>query len=451
MSKSSHRNALTKLVAKKKLTPQGAKWITQVMDPFHDSVLIPTGAPDGENSKTIVIPQDFEYTISCPASVTTGTWDAHIFTLPAGDSNNLNSFSTSYLGTLGAPGPNNLTGMVNFITGQTGTSITIGSGTICPPAALDNTLLTAMSRVVGVAFEITNTTAEISLQGEVFGYRMPQVQTLNQFYPNQVNGAYDFTVSPPSYISRTPPATLADVQKLTEIVSWEAARGSYSVARYVGMENPLQSATNFNRGYSTLGAQYQTGSQQTTFSTNNGAFYNLSTSSSSPATITLVNTPVKIVPIDTTGVWYTGLSLTSTLMVRVRYFVEYLPVQGDGYISKLAVPSPLYDPFAIELYSKLATKMPAAVPANANHFGDWWNDAMDWITNNSPIIGEALGTIIPQAQLIGRMTAVAANQMKGHAAHVQSSLKQIKNEMNRKPAQNAIKKEVKKDIKKMLK
>jgi len=57
------------------------------------------------------------------------------------------------------------------------------------------------------------------------------------------------------------------------------------------------------------------------------------------------------------------------------FFLETFPATDDVEILPLATPSAEFDPEILDLYSRVSTDLPVAVPVNENGLGDWFYDA----------------------------------------------------------------------------
>lgn len=88
MSTRRSKNILAALVANRTLSPDGLKWLTEAMDPFHDSALQPSGFPDMITSRSVVQCVPLQATVSAPGG---SNWDCHIFHLPFSSGLNLPS------------------------------------------------------------------------------------------------------------------------------------------------------------------------------------------------------------------------------------------------------------------------------------------------------------------------------------------------------------------------
>lgn len=449
------KNILSFLNKNKRLSYAGKQWLIQSLDPFHDSVITKTGLPDTENSKSIVVCTSKEFTISAPPGLSSGTWDCNIFTLNELGAINVSStnIDTSYsITNVGTSTNNILFSTLNYLSFPTGTNPINFSGntsilnTNCSYSSLQPDNIDSNSRLVGMGFEVHNSTAEMYLQGEVFCYRQPQeIQAIagyGQPYPaGQTNTASQviLVIGDSGYVSRLPPLTLSQVEQYPDTKSWNAKEGSYSVATMDPTINPFCERRNGCRIFSSF-AEYNSSSSNNSLISTSYSTNTIGITAGSTTTTTRSSGWTKPTPIDTVGAYYTGLSLQTSLVVTVKFFVEFVPNFNDTTLVNLAKPSPCYDPVALQLYTYARCAMPPGVPVNQNNLGEWFSKVVHWMGDHAETIGSVAGTLIPEAALAGKITAIVAQQMKGLINHANSSIKQVK---------NTVKKEVKKDVKRL--
>jgi hypothetical protein len=181
--------ALEDLVSQSQLTTAGRNWLIGATDPFHDVDFDPEGFPDTECAATITQLVKQSTAIAAPASAT-GNWDLLIFSTPVhGQTSSVDMTSTGYsitatnavtsypTGTGTGAGSSGV-GNIMFIAGPAGTVLGPTQTANTPAAATFGVLApTAYAkgqcRIVGSGFEVTNTTAEINLQGSVTVFRKP--------------------------------------------------------------------------------------------------------------------------------------------------------------------------------------------------------------------------------------------------------------------------------------
>jgi hypothetical protein len=75
------------------------------------------------------------------------------------------------------------------------------------------------------------------------------------------------------------------------------------------------------------------------------------------------------------GEIYSGLSDQTVLTINQNCFLEKFPGPDDREVLPLATLSAEYDPDVLDLYSRIVSDLPVAVPVMENGLGDWFYDA----------------------------------------------------------------------------
>jgi len=249
-----------------------------------------------------------------------------------------------------------------------------------------------------MAFEIVNTTAEIEKQGTITAYRMPQLSGMADVTLSET-GAATARGQLRVHAFASPPATVAEATTLIGTKQWAAAEGSYSTVTQCSIANPIlfetQSAMMFSNLDLTTGTHVMLGQ------------YVFNGTVNAPPAMTPMNTlPNKLVPLNTSGVFLTGLSSGTTLRLKIKVYVEAAPTWANPQLAVLATPSAAYDVHALELYSKAMNILPVAVPVGENAAGDWWKKVLKVIGVISGPLGMAVG--LPGAGILGAGLANAA-------------------------------------------
>jgi hypothetical protein len=136
----------------------------------------------------------------------------------------------------------------------------------------------------------------------------------------------------------------------------------------------------------------------------------------------------------TSGAFFTGLSPQTTLQVNVKMLIEVAPGPGSALVT-VAKPSPVYDPLALELYSRAINEMPVAVPASMNPAGEWWSGVLSTIGD---VAGPALSAI--GLAPVGMGVSAAAKMLSGIAKKADGSLEKFRAAKAEKAAQNGLSK-----------
>jgi len=392
------------------LSDDGRNWLIAAMDPFHDSDMRLAGYPDISTGATVVQLVKQQLQITVPSTVTANSnWDAHLCLMPT-----CNPGTTNALNTLTA-------GLANTVTGVTGElgfgafqalggpagSVLFpgpGSGGVITTKVLGtltpSTFVRGNSRVIGCAFEVVNTTAEIYKQGQVTTYRLPTQPVITTFITTGGSNTPS-TVSIGS-LFRSPPSSVAACNLLMGTRTWAAAEGAYVVGRQNRLDNPLAMPA-YNNVWHTPNDVVPAAA------TNVSIFSNLGTAAPSAVADT-------IFPYDISGAYFTGLSYNSTLTVTCRWLVERLPGPQEPDLAVLASPAACYDSLALEIYARAMNSAPPGVMLKENPLGEWFRSVLKGVANWAPKVGSALSTIgVPFASSIG-------NAVGGGASFVGSRL-----------------------------
>lgn len=416
------------LVDKSKLTVDGKDWLTTALDPFHDYNHQIAGYPDADVSQTVVSCYQYEASITAPPSVVgAALWDVHIFNTPLTQSHTAKVVNEeaawSYLQMNGPDAANSMGALHMYATPA--------GGALCPAAPTNvnavNTTLPAQgvedvaagcSRVIAMGYEVHNTTAEMYKQGSVTSYRMPQTHGLNsEFFCNNAQTQFSKLVG---NRYRHPPISVAQANLLKGTRTWEAKDGVYATCLQSTVQNPLK----------------QLAPQQLVLSRDSDPGATGAPWIVEPLQVTLNATtqyreqPLNLTVFDTTGAIFTGLSASTTLTVKVRFYVERAPTWSDPQIAVLSSPSAGYDVTALELYAAAVNMLPPAVMVGENAKGDWWRAIVSVLKHVSGPLGLALNPFVPGAGLIGATVSNMAGQIDTRKSVAKQVVAQ---EMQRKP------------------
>lgn len=393
----SRRRQIAEIMLNRALTADGRDWLVLALDPFHDYPRQLAGYPDADNSSTVVSCFQYEFDLSKPPGVV-GNWDSHVFTMPLlrvetfDQCKAINGPHYQQVQTA-AGAPTVSLGPLTIISADAGQRLFPEAGGAFNPTNLNVNAINCStdafpgrSRVIGWAFELVNTTAEMYKQGALTAYRMPQAVVPDWY--NQLNLAGTQTTQQPACTVLAPPSTADFAMKLGGTsLQWAAAEGAYVVGSQFTVNNPLNSP-----------AGLQTVVVQTTEET--FGQYSLMSPWAVPAPVALNNDSYgfsalsqKLVPFNTSGVFLTGLSPQTTFRVKMKMYVEKAPSYVDTALSVLATPSAPYDSKALALYSASLSQLPVAVKVGENSVGDWFKRVLGALGAAAPIIGSVLGGV----------------------------------------------------------
>lgn len=377
-------------------------WLTQAIDPFHDTDIPPTGYPDWSSDASVVGCIERSVSIGAPGGISgTATWDVNICSLPlmagtytaSAPVNNTpvlrtyvqptgNLLSAPATGTTWTPTPVGLNPAVDMST-IVYSGVASGNNTF-PTASSVITPLSfgfvdagatwsnGNSRLVAVGFEVANTTAEINKQGSVAYYHCPQsVQTDTIMCPDTTGVLTQTLVQ---HKIRMPPANLGEAMTLRGSVMREAAEGAYIPVTFSSSVNDFSTA--------------KTAALTLTTTDTNGALLLTTRPSYVLATGTFTaDTQIETAPLDTCGAYFSGLSASTTLQLTVRFYVEKVPAPSDSQVVVLTRPACPCDPVALEFYKRIISDMPPGTRLCDNADGDWWNTLLKIAALAAPAIG----------------------------------------------------------------
>jgi hypothetical protein len=376
-------NVLNRLVGEKKLTQCGKEWLINALDPFHDRELKNlAGWPDVETGYSVV--QKVKQTISLASpggAVFPANWDLWVIQFPILDNrycsrtdqrqNNMflhpNTPSFQWGGVHAyavAPGfafdPMDVTHVVHLGVIEANVPYTTGVG-----------------RLIGIGFELVNTTAILNKQGSLTVFRQMQ-QSKNQM---GVLGMVSGSVYPAGLIPatvtvyRNPPQLLQEVMLMPGSRTWDASEGCYCVGSFHSNENP-PTVPGYDIPVWSTDDDLEEG-------TNTTDWYVPQVQASVVVGMNTLFTSlaIKQYPIHTSGAICSGLSPTSTLQLNANMVFERFVDQKDKNLLVLATPSAEYDPMALEIYSHAISQMPPGVTFKDNPLGEWFMDVIDQVSN----------------------------------------------------------------------
>lgn len=407
------KRVISRLVAEKKMSMEGANWLTTATDPFHDTETPPTGYPDTNSCNTIT--QCFTYTRNCTNPGSSGTWDAHVFLMPisrttcwsgiAPELIDAPLYPYKYLpgsGTVvNTTAPSNyprIHGGYNAICVPSGTNPFSGTTPVANISQnIQMPLLGGQYRVVAAGFEIVNTSPELYKGGSLTCWRTPfQRSATNGYISYQGPGLF---VNMANWI----PETQAEAQLYPNSKTWAAGEGVYSIATNSTGENPF--LTNVpNTPFVTpqvnagdLTAKSQAGTGVLAYTHFNSMAFNQANGGGNLG---------QMMNFDYHGAIVSGLDPNANLQITVKYFVERIPTIAEPDLLVLSrAPTP-YDPLTLEIYSRCMQELSVGVPVGENPLGEWFNDVLEVVSEWAPKLGNFIGG---PANAIGTVVGGAAS------------------------------------------
>jgi len=390
---------LDKMISAKSITAPGANFIRKALDPFHDFEVRLDGIPDENTSRVVIQEVTLSQTISVPTGIT-GNWDAHIFTLPelatlntAVGANLLGTGTITLSGNQPASGlfPAGLVNVMCVPSGgiTTPTGASYGSNSVSLPFDF-SAYFSGQKRLIALAFEVHDTSAELYKQGTITVYRLPQTKDISNIAP--FGGLTGSSSSQLAVLSRLPPSNLASALLLTGSRQWEMKDGAYVVA-VQDVKNNMLTGSVFASHVFTAGDPTNSGESVLWQPPNYGTTTVAITAPTGTAYWNPQPFEIKPVPFHTAGCYCTGLNNNSTFTVTARAIFESAPTPDNTQLVVLAQPSPDYDPVALELYKAAASKLPVGVPVGENASGDFWDKVLSAIESAAPMVGGLFGPI----------------------------------------------------------
>lgn len=398
-------NANRKLLAK--IHPESQGWLTSALDPFHDFQYDVEGLPDMRTAPSVVQIHNQVYTLTAPPSVTTGLWDATVlytgFNSLIGsmtymiDSNSsaVHEWDPTALRTTGP------SGSLVVWAGNSGDPFPIGLVSSNDfKTALGSVKSSDRCRLIGVAYEVHNTTAEIYRQGRVTTAQLADnaKDVKNVAY---VNGTYESDTQADS--SALFATSVADLSSVPGSSTWPAADGVYAIPRMI--EIPTEIA-HYTSGYNRVPIFYGSGGNSATPEPD-GSYPCSFLNKFIPRFPAM--SPSGFSPIQS---MFTGLSPQTTLTITYRTIVEYFPSTGSALLP-LAEPSPTFDPKVFELYSAVIRDAPYAVPVGQNAMGDYFRKVMKILSATLDATTPLFGEYAPLVSLAARGTQALSRVGKG--------------------------------------
>jgi hypothetical protein len=368
------------------LSPESKSWLVSALDPYHDFQLDLEGLPDERCAPSVVQIHNQSLTLTVPATAApAGNWDASV--LYTGVNTSTDSAFDSIGGMVTEPNSmfhsynsgglvqGTAFGSLNIWAGASGTSMSTGSPAGVPDTyrRLGSVLGTDRCRVIGVAFEIHNTTAEVYKQGSLTVAMLPDSADDNALtvYQDSVQGG---AINKEFQADRCciQACTLPPLMAVPGSQTWPAKLGVYAVPRMVEVPRRLNlynpGSVVGQIGNNTRGpVLYGTDGKVATLEPSGNALW-----AGGQLPILQPTGPSGFSPMQ---VFITGLSPQSTLTVTFRTIVEYFPSLGSVLLPN-ATPSPSFDPKALALYGAIIKQAPYAVPVNQNSAGDYFRKVM---------------------------------------------------------------------------
>lgn len=418
---------LEELLLKHQVSPGGVAWLKLALDPWHDtSVDGFSGFPDEGIGKSVCFSVTQEYSIGklrAPTPLPAGNWSCRIGNFPILTRELVaRGFMTEEVfNQPTSTGYNLMPVQVDYA--QDGADFaSVGDASLYPANAQGCTLPEEYTQgtvtVCGMGIEVVNTTADLQKQGLMTCARMVQPD----FEPFQ---AY-FAMPAGVWATRSVAPVRALPKNLSEMALYPGfAQDSAKDGYYAPVQLKMGRHFNFPSPISTAVME----SDPTSGSTVGVAPIPCHTSRLTVITVDTVNFAIGrnfqiYVPCDSNCVMFTGLSDATTLTLRVRWILERKPSDNEKQMLVIATPSATYDPVALEIYSRVVSRMPAGVPFTENPAGEWWAKMLGELAT---VLGPMVAMIPhPIAKAIGAGATVGGAALQQYAG-TKSAARKSKN------------------------
>lgn len=465
MQRSVRKSTLQTLVEEKTLSVEGKNWLTQATDPFHDSSIELAGLPDLNIASSVMQCVKQTFTIKADTTkVGTGNWDCN-FVLWPNPTLDLNTqlFRTVF-GTDQILTQTFTTGIHPYpMGGLTAFAVPTGDATygtenlevqfeqIGPTAFVDGCY-----RVVAQGFEVVNSTAVLSKQGDVVVYRQPMPDcrsTLCTCFTSASDLRKDSCcpscekdrsgVQEPAgkpallptsagwmstYHFDQPPGSVGDAMLLEGSKRWEAENGVYCISTMNCLDNPPM----FNRPI--MLASWEAGPGDS----GDGQAICSTLFGTPTSTIFYPAGNHNVQPWNLAGAYFTGLSPTTTLTATAVWYIETFPNPiTDRRLVTMASPSPAFDPAALEIYGRAMKYLPVGVMQGENPLGEWFTNVLDAVRDYAVPIAKGVGMVVPGVGAVANGVENVIGAIRPIAKQVRKKERQKAAKMISKRAQSA--------------
>lgn len=418
------------------LTETGKNAVLANIDPFHDTPIEPlTGWPDMNNGQSIVRCVKVGKSVSATSGggvAPTTPWDMHITLWPwlypqafIDVDNRMNNVGQYDAGKDGGGNTIEVGGLqvTRVVTPGAAAEFfpAVGTGNNLAMITPDPVFLRGIHRVIGIGWELYDTTAELYKQGDVTVYQQNQApkdgsnfsltNTTSTFAPDVVLPNYNVTGT----MYSSPPQTTDNALLLAGSKSWKAADGVYQVARFHSSQNePFAADYNVPIVFSDPANADRVDAPQTSslFVAAPGSRKDYSMALGAATLIKRDYIPAAqhLYPYHQCGAIFSGLSPQASFKICMNIFIETFPGIDESTLLPSTKPSAAYDPMAIEIINHCMSKSPVAVPVRQNGLGEWFVGA---ITSAADFVAPLLmKSGDPRAMAVGGALQVASSFAK---------------------------------------
>lgn len=426
------------------------------MDPLHDNQIPePVGWPDNENAPSVIRRIVETATVSRPAAIS-GEWDCQMVLFPWLEAMAFtkciqtgNKLTYPSVAAMGDPVYTRVLNTLQCFCADANTPISIPDAD--PFMGIDiGSMIEKQGRhrLVGIGFEVVNTTPQLYRGGSVTSWRQAGTEFLGEQAYNVVqDGTPAVKVTPGDYnLRRFPPLSSRQAALTPNSVTWGAEEGVYIVGSFNDELNPA-TLPEF-RGTVLRDNNSADGTWSYLDSESLG---NLPVWSNVPTgdvwatkpfldddNATIVCMPSAIYsPLNISGCYFTGLSAQTTLTITLSAYVETFPNFSSNLLT-LARPSLAENELVMREISRALMRLPVAVKASENNAGEWFARVIEALTPvvEAGLVAGGYGAAVPLLEAGSRKASTYARE-RGKAK--QPARKPQQPKPKPKPANNNVK------------
>lgn len=394
------------------LTDMGQAWLVKSLDPFHDAPTKVRGYPDGCYQRSIV--REIEYTSQIavsefPGFSPSGTWQFQVSLLPLLNTvpftqGIVKSESRTEITFNGKDLNTRALGSINICVGNDGAWYP-WPAPAQNTAAMFSTPHKAISplgdaiqieegtqyRLIGVAFEIHDTTKTDDKQGICHVYRMNSIfdREKRPLELLDTNGLQSGLTICELFQTPFNDPTVAQ-RAAINYRQWPSYEGAYCVGVmdvddiphfrdrhtrdvYIGTDT-----VRINRNYGGPANQQK---RSLLVPVRSIPYYDTDVDNTYVDSLPVIPTNF-----ETTVAHFTGLNPSAVFQLNVKWVIEEIPEPYNANVTLADMSAP-YDPQAIELYKHMCKAIPAGVFVRLNPFGEWFDTVMRFLAKAAPKVG----------------------------------------------------------------
>jgi hypothetical protein len=424
------------------------------VDPFHDTpILGHCGWPDYETGPSVV--RQFKQSTTVKSlgdggAIMVYTWpilNEAVINQTNRVNNRVDTILVQGSGATSLVGP---TTIYNYSPAEAAASLTLSPAAGVVSHEIPNIYFgDGKIRLLGMGFEVHDVTADIYKQGTLTAFEVEQTiddkETVNIVaqnippLPNPLSKSYLATSTEVCLMQRFP-STLDQIMIFPTSEQWDAREGAYVVVPFNGDNDSTYAEYRqpWINAFNLVGPDLPNNISSPSSTRFLGDFDDNQTTGQQ-----MVFYPQCYAPVNSRGVFLTGLNANSTFTITTCFWIESFPSSTLSPLLPAARPSCPFDPKALALISVVMKKLPIAVPVKDNGLGEWFWEAMEWAL---PTIGATASAFFPEAiPLIAPATAAATDYA------VRQTEANRKKKAANKAAQRQIRQNIDKEIDKRLK